>query len=165
MKLNFAITSAVLTIFAAAPAFADFDLPAAGSVEPSFASSVSNLSSQSAGQPIYSDVTGPAASGFDLNGLNSFGGNATAYGADNLQQTPEYIANTTKQTGIQAVFALPDCRTSTLSAITDPTNADSLPSCTLGSLSSMSVVNRGQTGIYGEAGRFGPQDTTNNEGF
>jgi hypothetical protein len=158
MKLNFAMIVALLTSFAAAPAFADWDMPSASSIGSTVASSVSNLTSQPSVQTIYSDISGLATSGFDLNSLSSLVNDATAGDATGLQQQSEYTANTTDITGSQAVSTLPECRTSTLSVAVDPANPDALPSCALSSLASMSVVNKGATGIYGDAGRNGRPD-------
>ncbi len=159
MKLNFAIVAALLTSLGPLPVFADWDMPSANSVGSTVASSAANLTSQPAVQTLYSDISGLATSGFDLNSLSSIVNDATVGNAAGSQQQPAYTANTTDTTGTQVVSALPECRTSTLAVVDDPANPFVLPSCALSSLSSMSVVNKGATGIYGDAGLCGRPNT------
>jgi opacity protein-like surface antigen len=160
MKLNFAMIAVLLTSFASAPAFADWDMPDASAMGSTIASSVANLTSQPVIQTVYSDVSGQASSGFDLSSLSSTISDATASDATGSQQQPEYTANTTSTSGTQAVSTLPECRTHALSVVSGTVDASGLAPCTLGSLADMAVTNKGQTGIYGDAGSKGPIDTT-----
>jgi hypothetical protein len=159
MKLNFAMIAVLLTTFASAPAFADWDMPNASAVGSTIASNVANVTSEPVIQTAYADVSGLASSGFDLSSLGSTISNATAGDATVSQQQPEYTANTTNATGTQAVSTLPECRTHTLSCISGPVNANGLPPCTLDSFVYMSLTNIGKEDtdkIYGDEGRSGP---------
>jgi hypothetical protein len=156
MKLNFAMIAALLTSLAAAPAFADWDMPDASSLVSTASSNVANMTFQPAVKTVFSDLSAVTTSGFDLNSLSAILDNATAGDALSSQQQSKYTANTTDKTGTQEVSTLPECRTATLADVTGPLNADGLPACTLASLASMSVSSQGATAIYGDAGKNGP---------
>ena len=157
MKLNFAMIAALLTSFAAAPAFADWDMSNSSSVGSTVASSVADMTSQPVVKTVFSDISAVASSGFDLNSLNSIVGDATFGDALSPQQQPEYTANTIDTTGTQTVSTLQECTTATLAEVTGPVNENGLPVCTLSSLASTSSI-QGATEIYGTTGRSGAFD-------
>jgi hypothetical protein len=150
MKLNFAMITALLTSFAAAPAFADWDMSTASSMGSTVASSVADMTSQPVVKTVFSDVSAVASSGFDLDSLNSIVSDATAGDAAGA-------GNTTDKTGTQAVSTLDACTTATLAEVTGPLNENGLPACTLSSLASTSSI-QGDTSIYGTTGQCGAFD-------
>jgi hypothetical protein len=163
MKLNLAMIAILFAFFTAtSPAFAAWDdINAASSTT---AASVIEETAQPVAQTSFAGTSGPASSGFDLSSLNSPMSNAITNVANESEQQPAYVANTTNTTGNQSVSSLPECRTHTLSIISGPVNANGLPPCTLDSFVYMSLTNNGKdvtNAIYGDEGRDGRPTMTN----